>query len=222
MRPTARVRVAALVLGALGVLLLGYCARRPPVTARSAGRGPPASRTSNSEGTGRASAERVQRSAPPPHRIRCGPADCTGQQICCLGQVPACIPPGESCAAGDLPMECDDRADCPAGEVCCGEPGRYACAPRCLHVSWQLCSTDGECATGKCFHGSCAVATGSPRLRLPLTRSTASVVPSSPGTPGKAIARPAAIARPPATARPLPAVRLPRSRGGEADASGGS
>lgn len=199
MRPGTRVRIAALVLAALGILLLGYCARRPAMTPSAADSGPVSHGTGQgTAGATRSGSEAVRPPALPPHRIRCGLSVCSGQEVCCLGQVPTCMAPAEGCPRGALRMECDDRTDCPVGEVCCGKAGRYACATKCLHISWQLCSTDSECATGKCFRGSCAVATGGTQLQLPVTRSTASVVPHSATTSGNA------IARPPATAPPLP------------------
>jgi len=101
-----------------------------------------------------------------PGTIACGKEDCrVGDQVCCytIGDRIAYCEPGSlegyycpvrgKRPAGAL-IRCDDRQDCPAGEVCClhaeGDYRFYSCAPRPCEtaevcVGAKGCSEDHRC-----------------------------------------------------------------------------
>jgi hypothetical protein len=93
----------------------------------------------------------------------CGGTVCTSRQVCCVSTTSgtqACTPTA-SCTG--LALACGDSTTCPAGNVCCftatlggggggggGFGGASACKATCPTggLSFQLCSTDSECAKG--------------------------------------------------------------------------
>jgi len=100
-----------------------------------------------------------------PAHITCGTLLCdAGSQVCCIndgGAKETCTvapptdggkPPPNSCTA--TKMACDEAADCPSGNVCCGFVGAgggftTSCAPSC-GTGLQFCHGSAECVTGEC------------------------------------------------------------------------
>lgn len=97
--------------------------------------------------------------------VACGNLLCdAGTQVCCIndgGAKETCAvapptdggkPPPNSCTA--TKMACDEAADCPNGQVCCGFVGasggfNTACQPSC-GTGLQFCHGSAECITGSC------------------------------------------------------------------------
>ena len=94
--------------------------------------------------------------------VQCGDTLVCSDQVCC-GTVDWTA---STCTAGSATcqdyLECDDSADCPSSQVCCGLQGSNAagteqkithssCAFGCgLPNSVQLCTTSTECGGGSC------------------------------------------------------------------------
>lgn len=106
---------------------------------------------------------------PPPGagKVSCGSSDCTvsANVYCCAGYAS----PSASCRNDDSfddvfgcangiahALYCDERADCPAGQVCCdtdqGSGTVAKCATSC--GGRVLCKEDRDCPTGKKCTGS--------------------------------------------------------------------
>lgn len=108
-----------------------------------------------------------------PSKITCGAVECTvGTQICCrpfTGDA-GCIADNENCGGGGAEIECDEKADCPNNEVCCGssfnQDLRCESANACDGVGdFSACKTNAECAGidgGTCKEWSCP---GSRKIR---------------------------------------------------------
>jgi hypothetical protein len=97
--------------------------------------------------------------------IACGPASAdvycnVGTQVCCVGasaSAQACTAVG-ACPSPLTPMKCDDTADCPSGQVCCGQLTAggtgytsVSCQATCGPISTehQLCDPKvHDCPTG--------------------------------------------------------------------------
>jgi hypothetical protein len=99
--------------------------------------------------------------------VACGNSECdAGSQICCVtsnGTKEACAvppptdggkPPPNTCAGSK--MACDEAADCPNGQVCCGFVGpidaggfNTTCQTSC-GTGLQFCHGSAECVTGTC------------------------------------------------------------------------
>lgn len=107
--------------------------------------------------------------APPPGagKVACGSSDCTvaANTYCCAGYAS----PSASCRNNDSfddvfgcangiahALYCDEKADCPTGQVCCdtdqGSGTVAKCATSC--GGRVLCKQDSDCPTGKKCTGS--------------------------------------------------------------------
>jgi hypothetical protein len=94
-------------------------------------------------------------------RVTCGGNECIlPESVCCPWLN------GGTCAArgtaGCEPIECDDTADCPAGQMCCyqfnhGCSLSASCQTTCVGgaVRVQACKSDSECASGSCTLRRC-------------------------------------------------------------------
>jgi hypothetical protein len=100
-----------------------------------------------------------------PAHIACGNMQCeAGAQVCCIndgGTKETCAipppsdggkPPPNSCTG--TKMACDEAADCPSGQICCGfvgTAGGFAttCQTSC-GTGLQFCHGSAECVTGEC------------------------------------------------------------------------
>jgi hypothetical protein len=99
---------------------------------------------------------------PSPGSIECAGMACviagTPTNTCCVGPLPfptSCLPTFPGCVnGGGMPIGCDDAADCPNGQLCCGNlSGQSAgsrCAATCPSPSIQICRTHAECHSRKC------------------------------------------------------------------------
>jgi hypothetical protein len=95
----------------------------------------------------------VDLSGPPPGgSVECGAQSCSGATPICCRPMPygagTCIAPGGACASLEFP--CDDRSDCPPGEICCNVLG-----------SGSACTTAAAC-TAMMGREMCHVATDCP------------------------------------------------------------
>jgi hypothetical protein len=93
-----------------------------------------------------------------PNKIACGAAECTSPaQVCCRSfQDAGCINAADNCTG--LKVECDEKADCTGGNVCCyGAFGAHSCDTDCNGFgNFQICKTSTECAdAGTCKEWSC-------------------------------------------------------------------
>ena len=96
--------------------------------------------------------------------IACGSLQCdAGSQVCCIadgGAKETCTPvqqdggkpPPNVCTA--TKMACDEAADCPSGQICCGfvgSSGGFAtsCQTSC-GTGLQFCHGSAECTSGQC------------------------------------------------------------------------
>jgi hypothetical protein len=98
---------------------------------------------------------------PSPGVINCAGTACAiGSSVCCtcancFPPFPtSCFPSFPGCVTG-VPVHCDDRTDCSAGQVCCGSlsTGTFtgsACKASCAAGDVQLCAVNAECAKGSC------------------------------------------------------------------------
>jgi len=97
-----------------------------------------------------------------PGTIACGASVCTGGDVCFIHPPPderdECAPSSEM-PAGTIARECDEGADCGAGQVCCllfhyvgsSTIVEATCDSACSYgPPTQLCKTDAECASGAC------------------------------------------------------------------------
>lgn len=105
-----------------------------------------------------------------PGHVACGAATCdTSKQVCCFadgGAKATCTtprptdggkPPANACVGTEA--FCDEAADCPAGQVCCGfvgSTGGFAtsCATSC-GTGLQFCHGNAECVSGTCTAQQC-------------------------------------------------------------------
>jgi hypothetical protein len=79
-----------------------------------------------------------------------------------------CQSAGQTCGKRSWTFNCDETADCKAGERCCWEKQIASCVVgECRFERDQMCSRDDECAaSGKCLRGSmCRGESG--RLKMP-------------------------------------------------------
>lgn len=91
-----------------------------------------------------------------PNSVTCGTATCnTTTQKCCstfqqgMGIVQSCVAKAADCQGGE--QSCDDKTDCPAGQICCagGGPGGgfgASCQTTCNGI--QICKAANECTDG--------------------------------------------------------------------------
>lgn len=92
-----------------------------------------------------------------PNQIKCGTATCNAAtQKCCTtfsrgqGAVSTCVGTNDACQGAD--QACDDKADCPANQICCaggGGGGSFgaSCQASCGQ-GIQLCKAANECVDG--------------------------------------------------------------------------
>jgi hypothetical protein len=109
----------------------------------------------------------VATAAPVP-KITCGASECpvSSKSYCCAGH--DSLPNKSSCQNNDTfdgefgcsngfgwALFCDDKADCPNGQLCCvfdrGQRGVAQCATSCPGVI--LCKTAGDCPNGQACNG---------------------------------------------------------------------
>jgi hypothetical protein len=98
-----------------------------------------------------------------PMTIQCGLDPCTTPaEQCCVVQSDAgasasCESAGTACPG--INIGCDEAADCPSGQVCCGEVSfgsdgptlKSTCAASCTGLTRrQLCRTNTECGSEAC------------------------------------------------------------------------
>lgn len=103
-------------------------------------------------------------------RVRCVDTTClVGAQVCCDSRDGArCVSPEQACPPFATRYECDETADCAAGQRCCKGARLAACAEgSCAEGQRQLCSDDSECATGSCWMGTTCAKPSAGRLQMP-------------------------------------------------------
>ena len=103
-------------------------------------------------------------------RVRCVDTTClVGTQVCCDSRDGArCVSPEQACPPFATRYECDETADCAAGQRCCKAARLAACAEgSCAEGQRQLCSDDSECATGSCWMGTTCAKPSAGRLQMP-------------------------------------------------------
>jgi len=96
--------------------------------------------------------------APDPGQVSCGSNTChpTPDEYCCVNDGGAnCGTDSTQCSAGSLEAHCDEAADCPTGNVCCGSIQGFKLVVTCVDVNmnkcpststqYQVCKTDAEC-----------------------------------------------------------------------------
>jgi hypothetical protein len=107
--------------------------------------------------------------APPPGagKIACGSSECTAgsDNYCCAGYgAPSFSCKNDNsflagaCSGGAAhALFCDEKADCPTGQVCCDQPDGIGTLAQCASTRGGgkvLCKTDKDCPTGKTCTGS--------------------------------------------------------------------
>lgn len=103
-----------------------------------------------------------------PAHIQCGTTECTvGSQYCCIANDAGsftCDTTSTKCQGTMMSpgtsMYCDEAANCPDAQVCCGfagSAGGYAtaCQPSCGGNAVQFCRGSAECASGPCVVQHC-------------------------------------------------------------------
>jgi hypothetical protein len=102
-----------------------------------------------------------------PAHITCGTTSCTaGSQFCCIQNDAGtftCDTMTTQCQTmmvSGTTMYCDEAANCPDAEVCCGfigAGGGYAtsCQAACAGNAIQFCHGSAECASGSCVGRTC-------------------------------------------------------------------
>jgi hypothetical protein len=91
-----------------------------------------------------------------PGKITCGSAECTlPTQICCRSFTgdAGCIPENDNCGGGGTEVSCDEKADCPNNEVCCGssfnQDLKCESPNSCDGFSdFTVCKLNSECSDG--------------------------------------------------------------------------
>jgi len=116
-----------------------------------------ASASSGAAGSGAAATD--------PGKVGCGSETCgVPAQVCCEQPGPG----SEACASGTScgdngnagEIHCDEPADCPVGQKCCGTIGLNSaldasCAPTCGEGTFQRCKTSADCAGESCASKHC-------------------------------------------------------------------
>lgn len=104
-----------------------------------------------------------------PNQVACGTATCNGAtQKCCTtfsqgtGVVSTCVAKADACQGAE--QACDDKTDCPAGQICCaggGAGGGFgsSCQATCgqgiqMCKAANECTDGGTCQTYTCFNQS--------------------------------------------------------------------
>lgn len=103
-------------------------------------------------------------------RVRCVDTTClVGTQVCCDSRDGArCVSPEQPCPPFATRYECDETADCAAGQHCCKGARLAACVEgSCADGQRQLCSDDSECATGSCWMGTTCAKPSGGKLQMP-------------------------------------------------------
>ncbi len=109
-----------------------------------------------------------------PTHVTCGTTQCTaGSEFCCIeltdsgmmmmGMPYTCDTTAMQCQMGmtqGTVAYCDEAANCPNAQVCCGfigGNGGYAtsCQPSCEGNAIQFCHGSAECASGTCVGQTC-------------------------------------------------------------------
>ncbi len=116
----------------------------------------------------------------PMGQVSCGGATCmTPMQYCCQGMAMdggsalSCVMGGGACNKDGRRM-CDDKADCPMGEVCCYEANNgllgSSCRATCGMNRVQACKTSPECQMdgGMCAMHSCMGGAGTVMTCAPI------------------------------------------------------
>jgi hypothetical protein len=110
------------------------------------------------------------------HNKVCGNSYCVGGTFCCYGAPgPSCVadllqcPPG--CGMTTTPVGCDTSAECPSGDVCCGEDcGSKFAWVACVAADKCTGNRHVVCSTQEATNNSCDCpggATASPLSTLP-------------------------------------------------------
>lgn len=100
-----------------------------------------------------------------PGQVQCNGAPCNvSTHFCCADDTKSssCVASGSTCGANAL--HCDEKADCPAGQVCCLIAKSFSNADARCQTSCsgglfaiQLCKTNAECLGGaKCVVQTCS------------------------------------------------------------------
>ncbi|HEY1956848.1 MAG TPA: hypothetical protein VGH28_14610 [Polyangiaceae bacterium] len=105
-----------------------------------------------------------------PGHVACGSAACDlTTQFCCIADAgagntctnypPDSGPPPKNNCTGETKVLCDEAADCPSGQVCCGFVGATggfatSCSTSC-GTGIQFCHGSAECVTGTCTAQQC-------------------------------------------------------------------
>jgi hypothetical protein len=97
-------------------------------------------------------------------KVTCGAAECTlPAQYCCRSFTgdAGCIDDNDNCPGGGAEINCDEKADCPGQEVCCGssfnQDQRCESTNSCDGFSdFTICKVNAECTDGgTCKEWSC-------------------------------------------------------------------
>jgi hypothetical protein len=92
----------------------------------------------------------------------CGAMKCATGEVCCVapadktdaGLIGAC---GAASSCTGYALSCSITADCPSGQVCCGDlggtPATATCQTSCSSTDDQLCGTVAECPSGDACRG---------------------------------------------------------------------
>lgn len=105
-----------------------------------------------------------------PGHVTCGGTSCDlTKQFCCITDAgagntcttypPDSGPPPKNSCTGETKVLCDEAADCPSGQVCCGFVGASggfatSCAASC-GTGIQFCRGSAECTSDSCVAQTC-------------------------------------------------------------------
>jgi hypothetical protein len=103
---------------------------------------------------------------PDPGFVPCGNGTCQLEQqgmaygCCVAGNNQTCVPVAECAGTVAVLFVCDETADCPSGEVCCGAQGTGAhCAPtNCSQLGARYCRCQSDCTNAT--ESTCRVCPG--------------------------------------------------------------
>lgn len=103
-----------------------------------------------------------------PGHVTCGGTSCDlTKQFCCIADAgntctnypPDSGPPPKNSCTGQTKVLCDEAADCPSGQICCGFVGSTggfttSCAASC-GTGIQFCRGSAECTSDSCVAQTC-------------------------------------------------------------------